>query len=118
MPKPQYYNPTSIAWTVDVNKSLDSINNAVVTDKLPAELSLNTVSIAVYELDVNVDGTASLGSLVNNSKYDVTASTSGELNLKFNDKPITKAYRIGFLTDIIGAGVDATTFKNEGYLNG
>lgn len=118
VPKPQYYNPTSIAWTVDVNKSLDSINNAVVTDKLPAGLSLNTVSIAVYELNVNVDGTASTGSLVNSSKYDVSGSSSGELNLKFTDKPITKAYRIGFSTDITGTGVDATTFNNEAVLTG
>jgi len=117
-PKPQNYNPTSIAWTVDVNKSLDSINNAVVTDKLPAGLSLNTVSIAVYELNVNVDGTASTGSLVNSSKYDVTASSTGELNLKFNDKPINKAYRIEFSTDITGTAVDATTFYNEAVLTG
>ncbi|MEK4472830.1 collagen binding domain-containing protein [Paenibacillus sp. FSL R7-0048] len=117
-PKPQYYNPTSIAWTVDVNKALESVKNAVVTDTLPVGLSLNTVSIAVYELDVKVDGTVSLGNLVDSSKYDVTGSTLGELKLKFADNPLTKAYRIGFSTDITGTGVDAKTFLNEAVLTG
>jgi LPXTG-motif cell wall-anchored protein len=117
-PKPQHYNPTSIVWTVDANKVLDSVYNAVVTDKLPAGLSLNTVSIAVYELDVNVDGTVNTGNLVNSSKYDVSASSSGELNLKFTDSPITKAYRIAFSTDITGTGVDSTSFFNEAFLKG
>ena len=117
-PKPQYYNPTSIAWTVDVNKVLDSVYNAEVTDKLPLGLSLNTVSIAVYELNVNVDGTASLGSLVNSGKYDVSASSSGELKLKFTDSPITKAYRVQFSTDITGSGIDAASFYNEAILTG
>lgn len=81
-------------------------------------LSLNTVSIAVYELDVNVDGTASLGSLVNSGKYDVSASSSGELKLKFTDNPITKAYRVQFYTDITGSGIDAASFYNEAILTG
>lgn len=94
------YNATSIQWTVDVNKKLEQVANAVVTDPIPAGLSMDsTVTLAVYELAVQLDGTAIQGPLVDSSKYNA-AVENGVLTVHFTDPVISSAYRLAYTTPI------------------
>lgn len=93
------FNAKQIDWTVDVNKSLDVIQGAVVTDPMPAGLAV-PVTVAVYDLDVHLDGSMVQGGLVDSSKY--TVSTEGNtLSLHFTESPIISAYRIQYSTPIV-----------------
>ncbi|TCM99581.1 LPXTG-motif cell wall-anchored protein [Paenibacillus sp. BK033] len=96
---PAGYNPKSIDWTVDVNKALDTVNNAVMTDPIPAGLSMaDASSVQVYDLNVNLDGSVAVGGAVDPSRYTADI-TGGALNVHFAD-PVTSAYRIKFTTSI------------------
>ncbi|OMC76556.1 hypothetical protein BSO21_35940, partial [Paenibacillus odorifer] len=51
------FNANQILWTVDVNKSLEAVGNAIVSDPIPSGLSLNTpVTVSVYQLSIQLDG--------------------------------------------------------------
>ncbi|WP_052092205.1 collagen binding domain-containing protein [Paenibacillus sp. FSL H7-0357] len=94
------YNATSIQWTVDVNKKLEHVANATVTDPIPAGLSLDsTATLAVYELAVQLDGTVSPGALLDSRKYSAEILDS-KLILHFTDPVISRAYRIAYTTPI------------------
>lgn len=97
---PAGFNPKSIDWTVDVNKALDTVNNAVMTDPLPAGLSMaDASSVQVYNLTVNLDGSVAAGSALDPSRYTADI-TDGALNVHFVDNPVSSAYRIKFTTSI------------------
>ncbi|MEI2394178.1 collagen binding domain-containing protein, partial [Paenibacillus phytohabitans] len=117
-PLPQFYNPTQIGWTVDVNKVLESVGNAAVTDAIPDGLTLDTSSIVVRELEVKLDGTVIAGDIVPGSSYDASGSTPAKLELKFKQSPITKAYRVEFTTDITASGEDAVSYENTAIFTG
>lgn len=110
----QGFNAKQIDWTVDVNKSLDSIQQAVVTDQIPAGLA-DPVSVAVYHLDVKLDGTMILGGLLDSSQYTVNTD-GGVLSVRFADNTITTAYRIQFATPI--TDFTKTSFVNTAKLSG
>lgn len=57
---PLGYNAKSIVWTVDVNKTLDTVQDAVVTDSIPEGLSV-PVTVAVYQLNVQLNGSVIQG---------------------------------------------------------
>ncbi|ULO09258.1 LPXTG cell wall anchor domain-containing protein [Paenibacillus sp. 19GGS1-52] len=96
----QGFNAHSILWTVDVNKTLEAVGNAVVTDPMPAGLSLDApLTLAVYQLDVQLNGTVSQGALIDSSKYTANIA-AGTLTVHFNDPVITSAYRIEYSTSI------------------
>ncbi|NEW07736.1 LPXTG cell wall anchor domain-containing protein [Paenibacillus sp. SYP-B3998] len=111
---PQGFNAKNIDWTVDVNKALDSVQNAVVTDPIPSGLSV-PVTVAVYDLDVNLNGTVNQGALVDPSKYAVE-TTGNVLKVSFNDSPIVTAYRIQFTTPV--TDVDKVSFVNKATFEG
>lgn len=102
------FNSKDINWTVDVNKKLDSVRNAVVTDPIPAGLSV-PVTVAVYELGVHLDGTVVQGALVDSNQYTVDISGQN-LVVRFTESPITKAYRVQFTTAITDSNKE--TFVN------
>ncbi|BCG59980.1 hypothetical protein PUR_34050 [Paenibacillus sp. URB8-2] len=112
---PEGYNAQSIHWTVDVNKTLESVYGATVTDPIPEGLTLDPVTVAVYQLDVQLDGAVSQGVLVDPSNYTLDTQ-DGKLKLKFADSPISGAYRIAFSTDI--TNLAKTKFKNTAYFSG
>lgn len=90
------FNAKKIDWTVDVNKSMDAIQQAVVTDPIPTGLAV-PASVSVYDLEVKLDGTMVQGELVDSSKY--TMSTDGNvLSIHFTDNPLRSAYRIQYTT--------------------
>lgn len=105
---PTGFNPKDIHWTVDVNKTLDSVQNAVVTDPIPSGLSV-PVTVAVYDLGVHLDGTVVQGALVDSSKYTVSVA-GANLFVQFTESPITTAYRIQYTTPI-------TDFNKETFVN-
>ncbi|UQZ82978.1 Collagen adhesin precursor [Paenibacillus konkukensis] len=111
---PDGYNAKQIDWTVDVNKELAAVQNAVVTDPIPAGLGA-PVTVAVYELGVNLDGTVVQGAPVDGSRYIV--NTAGNvLTLSFTDNPIRTAYRIQYTTPVTDG--DKTSFVNKATLQG
>ncbi|MEF9953381.1 MAG: collagen binding domain-containing protein, partial [Clostridium sp.] len=93
----QSINPTSINWQVDVNKELNMINNGVISDTLGDGLTLNKSSIKVYSLNVALNGTTTLGSLIPSSKYSLTTTSNG---FKINLGDIDGAYRVVYSTNI------------------
>ncbi|MGF9913639.1 SpaA isopeptide-forming pilin-related protein [Paenibacillus ehimensis] len=108
------YNAKSIDWTVDVNKELAAVQNAVVTDPIPAGLGA-PVTVAVYELNVDLHGKVVQGAPVDGSKY--TLSTTGNvLKLSFNESPIRTAYRIQYTTPVTDE--DQATFVNKATFEG
>ena len=110
------FNADHIDWTVDVNKKLEAVSHAVVTDPIPAGLSLDsTVTVAVYQLDVLLDGTATAGPLVDSSKYSAGIA-EGTLVIQFTDPVITGAYRIVYTTPVISDSL--TSFTNTATFTG
>ncbi|WP_042200133.1 SpaA isopeptide-forming pilin-related protein [Paenibacillus camerounensis] len=112
---PRTYNASTIDWTVDVNTLLNRIDNAVITDSIPAGLDLDTVSIAVYGLNVDAQANVTQGAVISPALYNTSASTARNLNLKFNDS-INEAYRVKFSAQI--TGTSSTTFNNTATLTG
>lgn len=110
------FNADRIRWTVDVNKRLELVTNAAVTDPIPAGLSLDSsVSLAVYQLNVQLNGTVSEGLLVDSSKYTAEV-TGGALVLRFTDPVITGAYRIVYTTPVVSESL--TSFTNTATFTG
>lgn len=93
-------NPTKATWTIDVNKKLDQLTNAKVSDEIPEGLKLIPGSIKVYELNVDLNGTATRGAEVNVS--------SPTFPLVLPNK--NKAYQIVYDTEILEK-------KNASYTN-
>ncbi|WHY09134.1 SpaA isopeptide-forming pilin-related protein [Bacillus subtilis] len=85
-------NPGKVTWTVDVNKKLDQVKNAKLTESLPDGVIYR--SVKVYELNVNIDGSVSRGNEVS-SGYSVDSKG----NVTF-DGTIDSAYRLVYETDI------------------
>ncbi|NRF94714.1 collagen binding domain-containing protein [Paenibacillus frigoriresistens] len=111
----QGFNAKQIDWTIDVNKTLDSVQEAVVTDPIQAGLSV-PVTVAVYHLDIRLDGTVVQEGLVESSKYTVSTA-SNMLSVRFIGGPIDTAYRIQFTTPIIDGSkpsfVNTATFAGS-----
>ncbi|QGQ99867.1 LPXTG cell wall anchor domain-containing protein [Paenibacillus psychroresistens] len=113
---PQGYNAKSVKWEVDVNKTLDTIENGVVTDTIPTGLAV-PVSVAVYNLGVSLTGVTTKLTELASGDYDFT-TTGSEIEVKFKGAAATinTAYRIEFETAIINTS--SSTFQNTATLAG
>ncbi|MCO7125481.1 SpaA isopeptide-forming pilin-related protein [Sporolactobacillus shoreicorticis] len=85
-------NPTEVTWNVDVNKELEKITNAKVTENWPSGINFN--SVKVYKLNVDVQGNVTQGDELT-SGYSI--DTNG--NVTF-DGTIDSAYRLVYTTSI------------------
>ncbi len=85
-----------IDWTVDLNKKLEKIEQATVSDPMPEGLKLIGDSVNVYRLQVNADGSTVKGAPVDPEDYALEAFDD-RFELKFAD-PIDRAYRIEYST--------------------
>lgn len=106
---------SQIDWRVQVNKSLDKIKHAVITDVMPDGLELTQDSVKLYHLQVNGDGSTVLGTAVDSSKYTVLISEGKKLELAFQDETISKAYELRFSTKLTG---EQERFENTAVLSG
>lgn len=87
-----------------------------MTDPIPAGLALDsTVTLAVYQLNVQLDGTVTQGQLVDSSKYTAGVS-GGTLKLQFTDSVITGAYRIAYTTQVVSDNL--SSFTNQATFTG
>ncbi|CAN7145315.1 collagen binding domain-containing protein [Paenibacillus sp. LjRoot56] len=111
---PQGYNAKSINWTVDVNKLLDTVQDAVMTDPNVEGLSTPT-GVKVYALNVQLDGTVTQGAELDSSQYTVS-TTGGVLTVHFTNNPITSAYRIQYVTNI--TDLSKSSFTNTAKFGG
>ena len=55
------YNTESIEWTVDFNKNLAEIKNAMLTDPIQEGQELDRDSLKVYKLITKLDGSVTQG---------------------------------------------------------
>lgn len=86
-----------VNWTVDVNTNLKHVQNGVLTDPIPAGLTLDPNSIHVYELNVNVDGSTKVGQEIT-SGYQLTTNPA-DFKITF-DQSIRSAYRVTYSTSV------------------
>jgi LPXTG-motif cell wall-anchored protein len=112
---PAGFNADNIRWTVDVNKTLDAVDHAGVTDPIPSGLVLEDLAnnLAVYQLNVSLNGSVTRGDLVPASSYSAKVE-AGALQLHFNADTISGAYRIEYTTAI--ADETKTSFTNKAVL--
>lgn len=105
-----------IDWAIDVNKQLNTVKHALITDPTPSGLELVRGSIRLYHLQVNIDGTTVVKDLVNASKYAIESDQAGTgFAIRFQDASISTAYQIQYSTRITG---NETRFSNTATLSG
>ncbi|QWG53281.1 LPXTG cell wall anchor domain-containing protein [Bacillus mycoides] len=103
-------NTNEINWTVEMNKTKDTLTNAVFKDNIPQGTSLNKDSIKVYHLDVDINGNVKRGAEADPSEYKIVSSDGSKLEIAFKDK-INQAYQIEYATKITDE--NATNFRND-----
>ncbi|MBC6316323.1 SpaA isopeptide-forming pilin-related protein [Listeria grandensis] len=108
-------NPNRVIWHVDVNKSLDKLLNARVTEAFPEGLTYE--SVQVYQMDVDLHG-----NVVAESEKLVTTGyvVDQDGNVTFTD-PINHAYRLIYNTlineDQKSLDGGTVSFKNKATLS-
>ncbi|ANS76796.1 hypothetical protein AWM70_21250 [Paenibacillus yonginensis] len=108
-------NAQNINWTVNVNKKLETVQHAVVTDPIPYGLTLDTDSVKVYNLAVNLDGSVSVTDAVDSGRFQVGKTEDGnDFQILFTDENISTAYQIQYSTHIDGGA----SFTNTAVLSG
>ncbi|MBS4202392.1 Cna B-type domain-containing protein [Bacillus sp. FJAT-49732] len=104
------YNTETIQWTVDFNKDLQKINNAILEDFLGPNQELVADSIEVYKLAMNADGT------IDESKTEIMEGHGFGETFPLTLGNIDSAYRIVYkskVTDNLG-----TSYTNKATLDG
>ncbi len=105
------YNTDEIAWTVDFNKSLQSIDNAILEDETTGEHTFKEGTLKVYEIHMNVDGT-----IDEDRTEEITNHNFGE-SFPLELGEIDSAYRVEYITEI-DADDTGDTYKNKATLTG
>ncbi|MBP1042700.1 hypothetical protein I6N95_16915 [Vagococcus sp. BWB3-3] len=90
----QEQNPDKIIWDVDVNKALDSLSNATVTESLPKGTIYE--SVKVYKVQVDFAGKVVPGSEVLADPSEYTVDADGTVHFK----EMKDAYRLEYTTKI------------------
>ena len=103
-----------INWRVDVNTALKTIDNAVLSDTIPAGLTLNEASVQVHHLNVGINTPSTLGELATNYVVKVE---NAQLQIKFNEPGINSAYRVTYSTPI-DPDSELTQYTNKATLTG
>ena len=113
----------TFTWTVGINTNENSLPAPIIEDTLPAGLLMDLESVQLFECTVNSNGTLSTGTKVYDGETpvatngDYSAAVSGQLFTFTFNNPITKAYRLVFITDNLSTSAAAysntVNFKNE-----
>lgn len=99
-------NPEYINWVIDVNTSLDKLDNAIVEDIIPEGLELDFENIEIYELKVGYEGKITEG-----DKIDTLNLEQIDKGFKFEIGETNKAYRIKYKTKIVDYPADGYNNK-------
>ncbi|WP_166554448.1 MULTISPECIES: SpaA isopeptide-forming pilin-related protein [Clostridia] len=110
------YNAEEIEWTVDFNKTLDTIRNATINDPIQKGQALKEGSIKLYHLETKLSGEVSQGQEVDPNSYTVGKTEDGEDFTVHFSEDIHSAFRLVYETDITDA--DQAVFKNNVTLTG
>ncbi|PHD63305.1 SpaA isopeptide-forming pilin-related protein [Bacillus wiedmannii] len=103
-------NTNEINWKVEMNKTKDTLKNAVFKDNIPQGTSLNKDSIKVYYLEVDVNGNVTRGAEAEPTDYNIISSDGSKLEIAFKDS-INKAYQIEYATKITDENINS--FRNN-----
>ncbi|MGQ7872563.1 SpaA isopeptide-forming pilin-related protein [Bacillus sp. 1A] len=103
-------NTNEINWKVEMNKTKDTLKNAVFKDNIPQGTSLNKDSIKVYYLEVDVNGNVMRGAEAEPTDYNIISSDGSKLEIVFKDS-INKAYQIEYATKITDENIKS--FRNN-----
>lgn len=98
-------NPEYINWVIDVNTSLEKLDNAIVEDIIPEGLELDFGRIEIYELKVGYEGKITEGDEIETLNPEQT-----DKGFKVGIGKTNKAYRIKYKTKIVD-------YPAEGYTN-
>ncbi|WP_169084649.1 collagen binding domain-containing protein [Paenibacillus sp. PL91] len=107
------FNAESIKWTVDVNRDLQKVNDAVVTDIIPEGLTYKPGTLKVYKMDTDTNGVLSNPIPVTPSTTDPTAPAY-EMKIELGN--IASSYRIVYETEI--TDITKASFMNTAVLKG
>ncbi|MGV2622827.1 UNVERIFIED_CONTAM: SpaA isopeptide-forming pilin-related protein, partial [Halobacillus marinus] len=108
------YNAESIEWTVDFNKTLQTLTNASLSDPIQSGQELEDGSIKLYHLDTKLNGEVSLGEEVAPSAYTIgKTGDDKDFAIQFNDD-IKSAYRLVYSTTLTDQ--DQAQFTNDATL--
>ncbi|WP_312470539.1 SpaA isopeptide-forming pilin-related protein [Neobacillus sp.] len=111
------YNAETINWTVDFNKQLAKVDQAILRDPIQTGQALQSGSIKLYLLYVQLDGSVKQGEAVNPNDYIIEKITGGgDFQIRFKEGTVRSAYRVCYTTTITNA--DQTSFENEASLLG
>ncbi|MEI5906807.1 SpaA isopeptide-forming pilin-related protein [Bacillus spongiae] len=108
------YNGEEIEWTIDFNKQLEFINDAILLDPIQNGLQFQEDSLKVYHLDIQLDNSIVIGNVVDPSEYEIQKLNGQDFQIRFGN--INSAYRVVFSTDITDK--DRMTYRNEAILSG
>nr|WP_233167612.1 SpaA isopeptide-forming pilin-related protein [Paenibacillus roseus] len=108
-------NPSQINWTIAFNQGERVIENAVLSEQLPAGLELAEGTVKLFGLTINLDGTSQKGDLIEEDLYEVVPKPDGSFEIQFKE-PISEAYTLEFATNITNEG--QTNFTNKAILKG
>lgn len=114
--KDRDYNTQRVTWTIDLNRNLDTIDRAILSDIIDdSGMTPDLNSLVVYNLNSKVDGTLTQGSVTDAVYYEVKPITgSNDFTIEFK-QPIKTAYRVVYNTTIMN---DKTSYKNTAKLSG
>ncbi|NAP00278.1 hypothetical protein FRY77_30315, partial [Halomonas sp. MG34] len=104
------YNTNKITWTVDFNKNLQSIENAVLADETTGEHTLIDSSIKVYQLHMNANGS------IDESRTEEISNHGFGSDFPLQLGSIDSAYRVVYETEITDN--EGTSYKNKATLDG
>ncbi|WP_116777652.1 SpaA isopeptide-forming pilin-related protein [Bacillus thuringiensis] len=103
-------NTNEINWKVEMNKTQDTLKNAIFKDSIPQGTNLNKDSIKVYYLEVDVNGNVTRGAEAEPTDYNIISSDGSKLEIAFKDS-INKAYQIEYATKITDENIKS--FRNN-----
>src|SRR5690606_24454689 len=79
------YNAKEIEWTVDFNKHMKKITDAVLSDPIQARQELKPGSIKVYKLNMHMDGSIASADLINSGYIIGQTDDNGDFQISFGD---------------------------------
>ncbi|MCU5518771.1 SpaA isopeptide-forming pilin-related protein [Bacillus cereus] len=103
-------NTNEINWKVEMNKTQDTLKNAIFKDNIPQGTNLNKDSIKVYYLEVDVNGNVTRGAEAEPTDYNIISSDGSKLEIAFKDS-INKAYQIEYATKVTDENIKS--FRNN-----